>query len=209
MAHASSARLQSLVTFAAQSAGGPVPSGASLRVIFCRKLLTTSIVRRSNACSTPRGMPEGRRRARPRHSEGFRMSDGLRRVGPPLSQVPAMPATILALTTLRQSARWSGTSVADYHRVFEAPARERHGRARNAPVYCDHGHQLPDVAVALVRTLRARPRERFTPILVLTTEDGDAIKRQGREAGATGWLVKPFDPDQLRHTVRRVLGARA
>ena len=62
---------------------------------------------------------------------------------------------------------------------------------------------------ALVRTLRGRPRERFTPVLVLTTEGGEDMKRLGREAGATGWLVKPFDPDQLRHTVRRVLAARA
>jgi two-component system, chemotaxis family, chemotaxis protein CheY len=34
------------------------------------------------------------------------------------------------------------------------------------------------------------------------------MKQRGREAGATGWLVKPFDADQLRHTVQRVLAAR-
>jgi two-component system, chemotaxis family, chemotaxis protein CheY len=42
----------------------------------------------------------------------------------------------------------------------------------------------------------------------LTTEGAEDMKQRGREAGATGWLVKPFDPDQLRHTVRRVLAAR-
>ena len=41
------------------------------------------------------------------------------------------------------------------------------------------------------------------------TEDGEAMKQRGREAGATGWLVKPFHPDQLRHTVRHVLGTPA
>ncbi|HAM59687.1 MAG TPA: hypothetical protein DCQ64_31480 [Candidatus Rokubacteria bacterium] len=41
-------------------------------------------------------------------------------------------------------------------------------------------------------------------MLVLTTESGDEIKQRGREAGATGWLVKPFNPDQLRKTVEHV-----
>ena len=69
---------------------------------------------------------------------------------------------------------------------------------------------MPDMdGLTLVRALRARPRERSTPILVLTTEDGEAMKQRGREAGATGWLVKPFHPDQLRHTVRHVLGTPA
>jgi two-component system chemotaxis response regulator CheY len=69
---------------------------------------------------------------------------------------------------------------------------------------------MPEIdGLTLVRTLRTRPRERFTPVLVLTTEGSEAMKQQGREAGATGWLVKPFDSDQLRQTVRRVLAARA
>ena len=44
-----------------------------------------------------------------------------------------------------------------------------------------------------------------TPILLLTTESSDAMKQQGRAAGATGWLVKPFDPATLLEVVQKVL----
>ncbi|RKZ95484.1 MAG: response regulator [Gammaproteobacteria bacterium] len=60
--------------------------------------------------------------------------------------------------------------------------------------------------LTLTRELRALPAYRFTPILVLTTEAGTEKKQEGRAAGATGWLVKPFNPDQLLATVRKVLG---
>lgn len=60
--------------------------------------------------------------------------------------------------------------------------------------------------LTLTRELRALPAYRFTPILVLTTEAGTDKKQEGRAAGATGWLVKPFNPDQLLATVRKVLG---
>jgi two-component system chemotaxis response regulator CheY len=60
--------------------------------------------------------------------------------------------------------------------------------------------------ITLVRELRTLPAYRFTPILVLTTESSDAKKQEGRAAGATGWIVKPFSPDQLIATIRKVLG---
>ena len=60
--------------------------------------------------------------------------------------------------------------------------------------------------VSLVRALRALPEYKYTPILVLTTEAGNAKKQEGKAAGATGWLVKPFDPSQLLATVKKVLG---
>lgn len=59
--------------------------------------------------------------------------------------------------------------------------------------------------LALVRRLRAQPEHRFTPILVLTTEAGDDRKGEGRAAGATGWMVKPFDPDRLIQVVRKLV----
>ena len=59
--------------------------------------------------------------------------------------------------------------------------------------------------ITLVRELRALPGYRYTPMLVLTTESGHERKLQGKEAGATGWLVKPFNPDQLLATIARVL----
>lgn len=58
--------------------------------------------------------------------------------------------------------------------------------------------------IELIRKLRADPRHKATPILMLTTESDDTKKNEGRAAGATGWLVKPFNPDKLVATVRKV-----
>ena len=60
--------------------------------------------------------------------------------------------------------------------------------------------------ITLVKSLRALPEFKFTPILLLTTESADNKKAEGRAAGATGWLVKPFNPDQLLATIKKVLG---
>lgn len=59
--------------------------------------------------------------------------------------------------------------------------------------------------ITLVEKLRAHPAYRSTPILILTTESSDAMKARGRAAGATGWLVKPFNPDRLIEVIRRVV----
>lgn len=56
----------------------------------------------------------------------------------------------------------------------------------------------------VVRQLRMRPEHQKTPILVLTTESEIEKKKMGKDVGATGWLVKPFDPDRLVETVRKV-----
>ena len=60
--------------------------------------------------------------------------------------------------------------------------------------------------LTLVRALRAMPPYRNVPILMLTTESSDAMKMQGKAAGATGWLVKPFDPQKLLEMVKKVIG---
>ena len=60
--------------------------------------------------------------------------------------------------------------------------------------------------LALIKALRGLPQYRSTPILMLTTESGDAMKAQGKAAGATGWLVKPFDPQKLLDVVKKVIG---
>jgi two-component system chemotaxis response regulator CheY len=59
--------------------------------------------------------------------------------------------------------------------------------------------------IELIRALRAETPYRHTPILMLTTESSVERKREGKAAGATGWIVKPFDPSQLIATLRRVL----
>jgi two-component system chemotaxis response regulator CheY len=59
--------------------------------------------------------------------------------------------------------------------------------------------------IALVRELRALDHFKFVPMLVLTTEAGQETKLRGKQAGATGWIVKPFNPEQLLATIARVL----
>ena len=59
--------------------------------------------------------------------------------------------------------------------------------------------------ISLIKELRALPGYRFTPLLMLTTESGADKKQQGKAAGATGWIVKPFNPDQLLKTVSKVI----
>ena len=55
-----------------------------------------------------------------------------------------------------------------------------------------------------IEGMRADPCHKATPVLVLTTESDAAKKQRAREAGATGWIVKPFDPAKLVDDVRRV-----
>ena len=63
----------------------------------------------------------------------------------------------------------------------------------------------PTLADGLVRSLRELSDYKSIPILLLTTESSDTMKQQGRAAGATGWLVKPFDPATLLEVVKKVL----
>ena len=59
--------------------------------------------------------------------------------------------------------------------------------------------------IELVRQVRANPAYKFIPIIMLTTESQDSKKQEGKMAGATGWVVKPFKPDQLLAVVKKVL----
>ncbi len=59
--------------------------------------------------------------------------------------------------------------------------------------------------ITLVRSLGALPPFAATPMLILTTESGAQMKARGRAAGATGWLVKPFDPDKLLEVTHKVI----
>lgn len=60
--------------------------------------------------------------------------------------------------------------------------------------------------IELIKALRAEPKYRFIPIVMLTTESQEAKKQEGKSAGATGWIVKPFKPDQLLAVIKKVLG---
>lgn len=59
--------------------------------------------------------------------------------------------------------------------------------------------------ITLIKKLRSLPNYKFKPILVLTTESSQEKKMQGKQAGATGWIVKPFNPEQMLATLRKVL----
>ncbi len=59
--------------------------------------------------------------------------------------------------------------------------------------------------ISLIRELRKLNSYKFTPILMLTTESAPEKKAEGKSAGATGWIVKPFNPDQLLATIKKVL----
>jgi len=60
--------------------------------------------------------------------------------------------------------------------------------------------------IELIRKVRAIPRIKFIPIIMLSTESQAAKKQEGKKAGATGWIVKPFRPEQLVAVVKKVLG---
>jgi two-component system chemotaxis response regulator CheY len=59
--------------------------------------------------------------------------------------------------------------------------------------------------ITLVRELRTLDQYKGIPMLVLTTESGQDTKMRGKQAGATGWIVKPFNPEQLLATIAKVL----
>ena len=60
--------------------------------------------------------------------------------------------------------------------------------------------------ISLVRKVRENPSYRFIPIIILTTESEAEKKLEGKAAGATGWIVKPFRPEDLISAVRKVMG---
>ena len=59
--------------------------------------------------------------------------------------------------------------------------------------------------ISLTKKLRDSPKFKTIPILILTTESSDQMKQAGRGAGATGWLVKPFDPAKLIEVIKKVV----
>jgi two-component system chemotaxis response regulator CheY len=60
--------------------------------------------------------------------------------------------------------------------------------------------------IELVKRVRADATYKYVPIVLLTTESQDAKKQAGKTAGATGWIVKPFQPEKLLAVIKKVLG---
>ncbi len=59
--------------------------------------------------------------------------------------------------------------------------------------------------IGFVQEMKTVPAYKFTPVIMLTTESGDAKKRQGQEAGAKAWVVKPFQPQQMLNAVAKLV----
>jgi len=95
------------------------------------------------------------------------------------------------------------------HQVVEAAdGQEALNRAKSQKfdlVITDVNMPVMD-GITFIRQLRGEPSYKFTPMLMLTTESSMDKKAEGKAAGATGWIVKPFNPDQLLNTVKKVLG---
>jgi two-component system, chemotaxis family, chemotaxis protein CheY len=63
---------------------------------------------------------------------------------------------------------------------------------------------MPEMdGIELIKKLRSMPDYKFAPILMLTTESQEAMKQEGKRAGASGWIVKPFSPAQLLEVVKK------
>ena len=60
--------------------------------------------------------------------------------------------------------------------------------------------------IELTRQIRKADRHKFTPVLMLTTESQASMMQEGKAAGATGWIVKPFEPDKLMAVVKKLVG---
>ncbi|MFO1456389.1 MAG: response regulator [Steroidobacteraceae bacterium] len=59
--------------------------------------------------------------------------------------------------------------------------------------------------IEFLKAVKQHPTSKFTPVIMLTTEAGDDLKQQGREAGAKAWIVKPFQPQTLLDAVAKLI----
>jgi two-component system chemotaxis response regulator CheY len=63
---------------------------------------------------------------------------------------------------------------------------------------------MPEMdGIEFIKTIRSMPDYKFVPIVMLTTETQEAMKQEGRRSGASGWIVKPFTPQQLLEVIRK------
>ena len=121
-----------------------------------------------------------------------------------------MPKSILAVddsTSMRQmvaftlkGAGYDVTEAADGQQALDI------AKTRGVDLVLSDVNRPVMDGIDLIKNLRILPTYKFTPILMLTTEAGTEKKMEGKAAGATGWIVKPFNPEQLLKTVSRVLG---
>jgi len=61
--------------------------------------------------------------------------------------------------------------------------------------------------IEFLKQVKSNPNYKFTPVIMLTTESQDDMKKQGQAAGAKAWMVKPFKPDQMLNAVSKLIAA--
>lgn len=99
-----------------------------------------------------------------------------------------------------KSANYGVTAAKDGQEAFDFCKRNKYD-------FVLTDQNMPNMdGLTLIKSLRGLENYSSTPIVVLTTEASDSMKAQGRAAGATGWMVKPFDPAKLLEVAKKVLG---
>lgn len=121
-----------------------------------------------------------------------------------------MGKTVLVVddsSTMRQMVAYTLTNAG--YEVLEAgngkeAVAKINGGAKPALVVTDLN--MPEMdGITLIQEIRKMAAFKFTPILMLTTESADDKKKAGQAAGATGWIVKPFNPEQMLKVIQKVL----
>lgn len=122
-----------------------------------------------------------------------------------------MSKTILTIddsASIRQMVAMTLTAVG--HQVVEAiNGADGYTKATAQPVHAvitDLNMPVMN-GIEFIRKYRQHPASKGVPIILLTTESDEELKRQAKEAGATGWIVKPFKQDQLIAVIKKVTGA--
>lgn len=97
---------------------------------------------------------------------------------------------------------------AGYDVIEAVDGKDALGKLEKGPVHLILTDlNMPNLdGVGLIRAVRGHASHRLTPVVMITTESKDAKKQEGKAAGATGWIVKPFTPEQLLSVVRKVIG---
>lgn len=123
-----------------------------------------------------------------------------------------MAKTVLVVDdspTMRQMVAFTLTS-AGYQVVEAGNGKEAVGKVNGGakPDLVVTDLNMPEMdGITLIKEIRKMPALKFTPILMLTTEASDDKKKAGQAAGATGWIVKPFNPEQMMAVIKKVLPA--
>ena len=121
-----------------------------------------------------------------------------------------MAKTVLVVDdspTMRQMVAFTLTS-AGYQVVEAGNGKEAVGKVNGGakPDLVVTDLNMPEMdGITLINEIRKMPALKFTPILMLTTEASDDKKKAGQAAGATGWIVKPFNPEQMMAVIKKVL----